>query len=86
MRILGFNIAITRQKPTASATSMSRQSPPSSRWVPTHVHKKGGKYRYLYTGILEADRSAVVIYDDRDGLVWVRACQEFHDGRFKPVT
>ncbi len=39
----------------------------------------------LSEGILEADRSAVVIYDDADGTVWVRASSEFWDGRFTAI-
>lgn len=37
-------------------------------------------------GTLEADRSAVYIYDDAVGTVWVRAASEFEDGRFTPLT
>ena len=80
MRIFGYEIAISRSKPRAP------DLPPPPHWVPTHTHKKGGAYRHLYNGILEVDRSAVVIYDDRDGRVWVRPHDEFHDGRFSPLT
>jgi len=43
-------------------------------------------YRYLHEGILEADLSAVVIYDDQDGKVWVRPKGEFYDGRFSRLN
>ncbi len=36
-------------------------------------------------GVLEADRSEVVIYDDAEGTTWVRSAEEFHDGRFTPL-
>ncbi|WP_300019703.1 DUF1653 domain-containing protein [uncultured Roseobacter sp.] len=58
---------------------------PDASWTPTHRHRKGGLYRVLSEGILEADRSAVVIYDDADGTVWVRASSEFWDGRFTAI-
>ena len=57
------------------------------RWHPTHRHKKGGSYRLLGYGVLEADRSSVAIYDDADGIVWVRDAGEFNEhDRFRPVT
>lgn len=55
-------------------------------WHPTHRHRKGGGYRVLGHGILEADRSDVVIYDDADGTIWVRSKSEFYDGRFTPLN
>lgn len=54
-------------------------------WQPTHRHRKGGLYRVLHEGVWEPDRSAVVIYDDADGQVWVRPRAEFDDGRFSPL-
>lgn len=51
-------------------------------WRPTHRHRKGGLYRFLAVGQAEADRSAVAIYDDADGTIWVRDLAEFSDGRF----
>ena len=56
-----------------------------SDWAATHRHRKGGLYRVLGRGVLESDRSDVVIYDDADGTVWVRPTVEFDDGRFEPV-
>ena len=57
------------------------------QWHPTHRHKKGGGYRLLGYGTLEADRSPVAIYDDKDGTVWVRSADEFNDpDRFAPIT
>ena len=57
----------------------------SKKWVPTHRHKKGRAYRVLTEGVLEADRSEVVIYEDVQGEVWVRSKKEFFDGRFTPI-
>lgn len=56
-----------------------------SDWAPTHRHRKGGLYRVLGQGVLEADRSAVVLYDDAQGTIWVRDAVEFEDGRFVPL-
>ena len=55
-------------------------------WAPTHRHRKGGHYRVLSHGILEKDRSDVVIYDDAKGQVWVRPVAEFYDGRFEALA
>lgn len=57
----------------------------NSDWAPTHRHRKGGLYRVLGQGVLEADRSAVVLYDDLEGTIWVRPLAEFEDGRFEPL-
>lgn len=53
-----------------------------SEWCPTHRHRKGGLYRKIGEGIWEPDRSAVILYDDAQGRVWVRPKSEFEDGRF----
>jgi len=54
-------------------------------WRATHRHKKGGIYRLLRVGVIEADLVEVAIYDDRDGKTWVRPLTEFNDGRFTPL-
>lgn len=53
-------------------------------WAPTHRHRKGGLYRVLGNGILEANGSLMIIYDDAEGTTWIRSATEFDDGRFKP--
>lgn len=56
-------------------------------WKPTHVHiKSGGEYRWLLEGIIEADMTPCIIYDNRDGVVWVRPKAEFEDGRFAAIV
>lgn len=55
-------------------------------WKATHKHRKGGLYRVLAVGVLEADRSNAVIYDDATGQIWVRPEAEFYDGRFLPLS
>lgn len=55
-------------------------------WAPTHLHRKGGFYRLIGEAIWEPDRSAVVIYDDAAGRVWVRPKAEFEDGRFSAIV
>lgn len=54
----------------------------AAKWAPTHRHRKGGLYRELARGVLEADHSDAVIYDDATGTIWIRAAVEFDDGRF----
>ncbi|WP_299868500.1 DUF1653 domain-containing protein [uncultured Roseobacter sp.] len=71
--------------PPAATWPDTNQPGGDAIWTPTHRHRKGGLYRVLSEGILEADRSAVVIYDDADGTVWVRASSEFWDGRFTAI-
>ncbi len=56
------------------------------QWRATHQHKKGGLYRVIAEGLVEADRSDVVIYDDAQGQVWVRPAAEFWDGRFTAIS
>ena len=53
-------------------------------WNPTHRHRKGGFYRILGDGILEADGRFMTIYDDAEGTTWIRSTAEFDDGRFEP--
>ena len=54
-------------------------------WRATHRHRKGGEYRVIGFGTLEADRSEAVIYDDCHGQIWIRARNEFYDGRFVAI-
>lgn len=58
------------------------------RFDPTHRHVKSGRlYRELRRGVLEADMTPVVIYDDAEGRTcWVRPAAEFDDGRFVRLT
>jgi hypothetical protein len=49
----------------------------NGRWQPTHQHYKGGLYREIARGQLEADQTPVVIYDDQKGQVWVRPVKDF---------
>jgi hypothetical protein len=42
-------------------------------WQPTHQRDKGGLYREIARGELEADRTPVVTYDDQKTQVWVRS-------------
>ncbi|MCP1674320.1 hypothetical protein J2T57_001422 [Natronocella acetinitrilica] len=57
----------------------------NTTFTPTHIHRKGGKYRVLHRGLLEATLDPVVVYQAADGLVWVRPAAEFDDGRFTPI-
>lgn len=74
------------RKKDAAARAPTPASPLArAGWQPTHQHRKGGYYRLISYGTLEADRTAVAIYDDAVGTVWVRAAAEFEDGRFTPL-
>ncbi len=74
-------------KPKGATDALPSPSPLARNgWTPTHRHKKGGYYRLISYGTLEADRSSVCIYDDAVGTVWVRSSEEFEDGRFTPLA
>jgi hypothetical protein len=66
-------------------TLLGRVSTSSTAWHATHKHRKGGLYRVICHGQLEADHTPVVIYDDQNGTTWVRPLAEFIDGRFTPI-
>ena len=72
--------------PKPQVTEIGRTGQGSLVWAPTHRHTKGGLYRLLGYGTLEADRTTVAIYDDASGAVWVRSAAEFDDGRFELIT
>ncbi|WP_458322861.1 DUF1653 domain-containing protein [Roseobacter sp. A03A-229] len=73
-------------EPLANAPVAADALRPVGAWSPTHRHRKGGLYRVLAHGILEADRSDAVIYDDAGGTIWVRPVVEFEDGRFERLA
>lgn len=84
MKLLGWlRRGLPAPVPHAGLVDLTERS--GEAWVPTHRHRSGGLYRLLTHGINEADRSAVAIYDDASGTVWVRNAAEFGDGRFTPV-
>lgn len=54
---------------------------------PTHRHRKGGLYRLIARGRIEATLEPCAIYASvRDDLVWVRPEAEFGDGRFSRLV
>lgn len=60
-----------------------------NNFIPTHRHlKSGGLYRVITRGHMEADypATAVVVYGDAEGRVFVRAAAEFDDGRFELIN
>ncbi len=85
LRALGLRFGRADATPQSTAHTPDFQGA-AKGWAPTHQHKKGGLYRKLATGTLEADRSDVVIYDDPEGRIWVRAAAEFQDGRFRRLN
>jgi hypothetical protein len=53
----------------------------------THRHRKGGLYRMIARGRIEATLEPCVIYEGIEGgLVWVRSEEEFSDGRFTALV
>ena len=82
MKLLGWPRRATRP---ARGTVAPQQPGTQAVWAATHRHRKGGLYRLLCYGTNEADRTAVAIYDDVSGTVWVRPAAEFADGRFEPL-
>lgn len=65
---------------------MTISDPSSSpRFPGVWTHSKGGEYRIIGFGIIEATMEPSVIYESTtSGQVWIRPCSEFFDGRFKP--
>lgn len=55
----------------------ARPTTASGEWKPTHQHYKGGYYRVMARGRIEADLSPVVIYDNEAGETWVRPVDDF---------
>lgn len=76
----GFGVG----KPSVSKIVLGRSN--EENWTPSHRHSKGGMYRELARGILEANHQQMVVYDDADGNIWIRPVIEFDDGRFTPVA
>lgn len=75
-----------------AATLLRRLLPAGDGWRPTHRHYKGGLYRVIARGRVEADLSPVVIYDNEKGETWVRPVDDFdarigmnHICRFDPL-
>lgn len=67
---------------------MMRHSPEQRRHLEGSwwQHRKGGLYRLLKFGTIEADLTPAVIYEShKDGMVWVRPYDQFMDGRFTQV-
>lgn len=59
-------------------TDKPQVSPPPAIFSPTHRHlKTGGLYKVLYSGLIEKDLTTVIIYQDENGVVWVRPFKEF---------
>lgn len=46
-------------------------------WKPTHEHYKGGLYRVIARGHIEADLTPCVVYDNEAGETWVRPADDF---------
>lgn len=54
-------------------------------WIPTHIHKKGREYRIIGYAKHSETEEALVVYEDRSGLVWARPEKMFFDGRFEKI-
>lgn len=65
------------------ANAVAGKTAPTGTDTPTHRHKKGGLYRLIARGRIEATLEPCAIYEGvSTGLVWVRPEAEFEDGRF----
>jgi hypothetical protein len=62
----------------ATLSEMIDMIPEQQGWRPTHRHYKGGLYRVIARGKIEADLSPVVIYDNENGETWVRPENDFY--------
>ncbi len=49
----------------------------AGEWQPTHRHYKGGLYRVIARGRIEADLTPCVVYDNAKGETWVRPATDF---------
>lgn len=65
------------------ASLLRRLAAQGNGWRPTHRHYKGGLYRVVALGRIEADLSPVVIYDNENGETWVRPADEFNGYAFR---
>lgn len=69
------------------ANAVAGQTAPAATGTPTHRHKKGGLYRLIARGRIEATLEPCAIYEGvGTGLVWVRPEAEFEDGRFTSLV
>lgn len=63
----------------------------SNRFRPTHHHiKSGGDYEVIGTATMQCartvpDETLMIVYQDKNGRMFVRAQYEFNDGRFTKV-
>jgi hypothetical protein len=68
---------------SGSAGAPRACEPGETEWQATHQHRKGGLYRELCRGRLEADvDQEMVVYEGIDTSIWIRPAAEFDDGRF----
>lgn len=69
------------------ANAVAEQTAPAATGTATHRHKKGGLYRLIARGRIEATLEPCAIYEGvGTGLVWVRPEAEFEDGRFTSLV
>lgn len=66
---------IARLDAALSATPAAAQG---GAWQPTHRHYKGGLYRLIGQGRIEATLQHVAVYENEKGEIWVRPWLEFH--------
>ena len=59
---------------------------PFGPFQPTHRHRKGTYYQALLRITREADLAPLIVYRDRNDVVWARPETEFNDGRFKVLN
>lgn len=60
-------------------------------WRPTHRHvKRGTEYEVLGTACVQTaspltDEEVVIVYQDAEGVTWIRRPSEFNDSRFEAI-
>lgn len=55
-------------------------------WRPTHRHYKGGYYKVLYNATKEDTLSELIVYEDKNGKVWVRTANNFYENIPDPTN
>jgi len=81
-------------KVTEEARAALSDAATPAPFQPTHRHKKrGSTYQVIGTASVQSadfsclgDESVATVYQDENGRLWVRAFDEFNDGRFEALA
>ena len=58
----------------------------AQKWLPTHIHKKGGLYKLIGFGNHTETNQRFAVYEDAKGKLWIRPVEMFKEpGRYTPI-